>query len=183
MSTDPWTFEVDGRLWLPVPPPAQRTPAMREAWLEAAMTRARAFALIPDAREDEWHAALARIFDNAPEGRGAVFFPIGVFAPTYVAISTDAAATVNAAAQSWLDDSTANVDARDVDHAHLDDARLVLRVEDGEGGTTYAVGLFGTDAELGVAITGATPDPVVAGQLGEAGMTLIASFSRAATSA
>lgn len=180
MSRDPWTFEVDGRLWLPVPEPEQRTPQMREAWLEAAMTRARAFSLIPDAREDEWLTALARIFDRAPGGRGAVFFPIGVFAPTYMAISTREAAAIHEVADQWLDDSAAYVDSLDVGNAQLADARLVLRVEGGDDGTTYAVGLFGTDAELGVAITGATPDPVVAGQLGEAGMTLLSSFARAA---
>lgn len=180
MTADPWAFEVDTLLWLPIPNRPSRTSDLRERWLDAALGRAHATSIVPNARIDEWRAHLAQLFDDAPDGQHAVFFPVGLFGPTRVEITTRTGPQTHAVLEEWLDDANAEVDSTAVPAAKLADARLVMRVEEREGHTHYRVGLFGTDADLGVAMTAATPDPVIAGQLGEAGMTLLASFARAA---
>jgi hypothetical protein len=121
------------------------------------------------------------MLEQAPDGEGAVFFPLGLFAPLHVAFDTRTAQDTRETLSQWLDEERATVDSRALGDAVLDDARVVMRVERPvEGPVSYAVGLFGMESELGIAITARTEDPIVAGQFADAGIPLLASFRRAA---
>jgi len=181
VSKEPWTFEVGKLQWLPIPPRVQRVEPMSERWVDEAVERARVVTISGEEVESEWRPVFAEMLEGAPDGEGAVFFPFGLFAPLHVAFDTRTAQDTREILATWLDEEHATVDSRALDDAALVDARLVMRVEHPhDGPVSYAVGLFGVDSDLGVAITARTEDPIVAGQFADAGIPLLASFRRAA---
>jgi hypothetical protein len=181
VSTETWAFEVGRLQWLPIPARAQRVEALSERWVDEAVERARVVTVSGEEVESEWRPLFAEMLDRAPDGEGAVFFPFGLFAPLHVAFDTRTAEATNEILSDWLSEEHAAVDSRALDADALEGARLVMRIERPQDGpVSYAVGLFGVDRELGIAITARTEDPIVAGQFADAGIPLLESFRRAA---
>ncbi len=181
VSTDPWAFEVSTLQWLPIPARSQRVEALNERWVDEAVERARVVTVSGEEVESEWRPLFAAMLAQFPDSQGAVFFPFGLFAPLHVTFDTRSAQDTREALSQWLDEDHATVDSRTLDATALEDARLVMRIEgEHDGPVSFAVGLFGVERELGIAITARTEDPVVAGQFADAGIPLLESFRRAA---
>jgi len=181
VSAEPWAFEVGRLQWLPIPARSRRVEALSERWVDEAVERARVVTISGEEVESEWRPLFAAMLEKAPDEEGAIFFPFGLFAPLHVAFDTRTAQDTRETLSQWLDEEHATVDSRALDAAALEGARLVMRVERPQDGPIcYAVGLFGVDRELGIAITARTEDPIVAGQFADAAIPLLESFRRAA---
>lgn len=181
MSAEPWAFEVGRLQWLPIPARSRSAGALSESWVEEAVERARVVTISGEEVEPEWRSFFTTMLAQVPDEEGAVFFPFGLFAPLHVAFDTRSAQDTRSILAQWLDEEHATVDSRVLNSAGLQDALLVMRIEQTHvGQETYAVGLFGVEQELGIAITARTNDPIVAGQFADAGIPLLESFRRAA---